>query len=157
MAVYEVINPSDMVTFETEHEAALNVAFMQVCPSSGIGLIRLADGEYIRPIFLFADEGEILKWMAGFLGELSKGAIDRFIDEHWEQMAEALESVLYGEPAERKLFAEMMAGMSREAVLELRVKWNDAKRSSMNDYSKVCLAYAAKLRKNHAKPAEVQP
>jgi hypothetical protein len=148
MNLYEIITPSDKITFETDNEQALQVGFLMICQSGMIGLKRLEDGEHVRP--LFADE----VWAS----EAIPTDLNQYLDENAWTVADALESILYGDASDRRLFDEATKTMSPEEKRQFREKWNEEKRTSMTDYGTPALRYADKLRRNHPEPVPpVQP
>lgn len=143
MPVYEIVNPSDAVTYATDNPTALQIGFLQLCSSGGIALRDVETDEYLRPMMLFWDDAKMDEWVKKNLPE----NCGTWLAENRSAVADALESVLYGGTKDRQLFDSMVAGKSPEEVRKLRVQWNDKKRSSVTDYSTPSLAYADKLRK----------
>ena len=142
MSIYEVINPSDAVTYETKNPTALLVGFTVICPHGGIALRDVETKEMLRPIMLGWDDDDVSAWM--------KAALPKdfavYLDDNAEVVADALESVVYGNAVERELYDLACEGKPRAEIRAFREKWNDKNRSSITDYSTPSLVYADHLR-----------
>jgi len=145
--ILEIINPSDKITLESDDAMAAGIAILLI--SKGMYGLVAEDGSTIFPILAFGGLDEFIK-------EKQITSIDDFIDKNKDAMIAALDSVLYGGISDRKLFDLATNVMSIEDKREFRVKWNEEKRSSMNNIGEVCLKYAEKLRKLAKKDQEKQ-
>jgi len=136
--VFEISNPSDAMTIETDNEIAAGLAITMI--SSGQYCLTDEQDNTPVPMFIF---GGLEDWLK------KKGInnLDDYIEENAVKMAEALESVLYGDAQDRKTFECAISKMSKEDAVKFRTEWNENKRSSMNNIGLVCLKYAVKLRK----------
>jgi len=137
MTVYEIANPSDAITIESDDGIAAGLAITMI--SNGQYCINDEHDKSPVPMFIF---GGFEEWMK------EKGLnLDTYVKENAVKMAEALESVLYGGFSDRKIFESATAKMSKENALKFREEWNESKRSSMNNIGLVCQNYAKRLRK----------
>lgn len=137
--LYEIINPSDPCTFLAPD---VITAFLVVA--------LLGEGRYAAepqeegvekvPLFLFGGSQEW--WEKHGDGEPMEGMIDR----HLATLVPALRSVCVGRVSERRLFdmaLESIDDAAKKAAFVAR--WNDEKRSSMNDIMGRAHHYAERL------------
>jgi len=137
--IYEVINPSDPVTFETDD---LDVA-RAACLLLGEGAYGLKDenGDTALPIFLFA-EGSYEKW-----SEKSGFDLDKIMKKKRLQVAECLDSACVAKMCERKAILAAVGPHGKEAIR----RYSDERRSSLNDICGYAAELADKLRKQSEK------
>ena len=137
---YEVVNPSDQVTF-----IAPDVI------SAAIALSLVGNGQYSAtaldpndraldiPFFMF---GGLQSWLEEN-GEELNGITNR----HLDNTATALESFCTGTLMDRELYELSLASITdEEKRAKFIMKWDDKKRSSMNDITNRANQIAAKLR-----------
>jgi hypothetical protein len=138
--LYEIVNPSDPITFEAEDP--------KVATAVGILLGRGAfsvvgeNDERVLPILLFASEEQTEQIIEDTFGDYEK-----WNSENRLAVAEALESVMVCEISDRRALNAEFEGLSRdEKVARLR-RFNDEQRSSMNDIAGAAFSAAEQLRK----------
>jgi len=123
---YEIINPSDKAFF---FAPSLTIATLVT--------VILGNGQYAAkpeaedapevPMFLF---GGFDEWWTENFEEDLEGAVDR----HRGEIAKSLRSVAYGDMQTRRLFdAALEAIEDPEKRATFIAKWNDEKRTSLND------------------------
>lgn len=138
MKTYELINPSDAITFQGDDLVAAGVAIILL----GRGAFGLTDekGEQAVPLMLF---GGIDDWLA----KNNIKDMAQYIADNTDAIADFLETVCYGSLDERLAFDEACKRMTPEKAAEHREWWNDRKRSSMNNIGAGALRLAKQLRK----------
>lgn len=131
--LYEVINPSDKVTLETESEPAAIAAVLLL----GRGKYGLSNekGETVVPIFLLGGYDAWAKEKGYDLGKV--------IEEASPEIAKALESSAVCSLSNRSALKAAL-GDDPGAV----ARWNEAKRTSMNDLCGAARSIAKHLREN---------
>lgn len=137
--VFEVITPSDAMTLEAPDVRVAQVATLFL----GEGKLGLRDaaGESVLPFFFFG--GGFEGWVAT---EFPAG-IDAFLDERAEEVAACLESITYGTRSDRAAVAAMVGpDATREELVAALARWNEAKRTSLNDFASYGRELAARLR-----------
>jgi hypothetical protein len=141
--ILEIINPSDAVTIDTDDPIAACLIIAIIFN----GQYSLSDeqGESVTPIFMF---GGFEHWLK------ENGITDTngYIKENAAKMADILDSALYGDAADRKIFESAISKMSKEDAGKFRAEWNANRRSSMNNISLTCQKNADKLRNLPDKP-----
>lgn len=153
--LYSIVNPSDPYTIEAP---SLDVAAMTavllgqgnyVFEPIGSIPIRLADGvnDGRIPAFSFGDGDE---WCKKQFGETLMEMSNRVMDTKLGEVADCLDSVLYGDAEDRTEFMEAAKGLDRDKFLMFRMARQDTKRSSMNDIGERAYRMAAKLRQSIA-------
>lgn len=142
--IFKIINPSDMITFETDYPAALHYGFIQLFPSISIGLVSAEEPhELDRLPFANIDE-----WEKIYTEEVNK-LMGMYGENGFTlKIANSMETILYGDLNDRKLFKEMIKGDNEDVIRFKRETWNNNKRSSLMDYSKPTLKYVDYLRNN---------
>lgn len=137
--IFEIINPSDPYTMETDSKEAACVACLFL--SAGFGL-RSEDGSFAWPIMFCGCDPD-----ATFTDLFGVAMLD-WIGEHRALIAEALDSVLVGSIGDRATVKALLDGM--QATEEQRTKflgaWHDQQRTSMNDIGAAAKRMAAKIR-----------
>jgi hypothetical protein len=144
--IYEVINPSDEVTIESEDELVACVAILTL-GNGKLGLTR-ADGGRSLPLFIFGGAEE---WLAekgipvpgGFRDYLTARALD---------IAAVLESAMCCSAGTR---AAVLAAVGDDPAkrVEALARFNDTKRSSLNNICGAAHELAAAYRARHAEAA----
>lgn len=134
--IYELINPSDMMTIESEDPRVAQV----VCMLLGRGKLGLdpEEGEIDMPMFAFfgaAGDEALEAW----LEKEQIGDPTRFVDENREAVCVCLETIVYGSIEDRRSILETVG---REGL----AVWNDRHRSSMNDFATYGVSLAMALR-----------
>lgn len=139
--IYELINPSDAVTFEaSDHRVAV-----AVCVLLGEGRYSLqaetGKQEDGFPNLLLADEATTMRVLSEY-GFASDGEMFEFLNSDALHVAAALDSLAYCSIGERKaLFAAV--GSDQGAL----TRWNEEKRTSVTDIGARAAAWAKRLRK----------
>jgi hypothetical protein len=135
MPRYELINPSDYYTFEARDILIAGAVTMFL--SSNFGAVQIHPEGDERTPMLFGWE----EWFK------SKG-VDlhdpKWTRENLQAIAEAFESFVIGDRAEYMAGLEATLEADRPAFIE---KWNNEKRSSVNDIGKAARSYATQCRK----------
>lgn len=140
--LYDIINPSDRYTIEC---SSLDVAVMaSVLLGQGNYGLRSLDGGQDVPMFSFGGGDE---WCRKHCGEDLMSLSNRVMDEKLSEIADSLDSVLYGDKQDRVEFLESTKGMDRANFMAERIMRQDARRSSTNDIGERAYRMAAKLRK----------
>jgi hypothetical protein len=141
--IYEVVNPSDQCTIEAENELLACCAIVVL----GEGAYGLYDekGTAILPIFLLQDPQRLVDW----LNErgVSPDKMGEFYAKNGDEMAAILESIAYGSIQDRKAILSVCEGGDKKETAAALAKWNDEKRSSLNDISKAGRQLAKAFRK----------
>lgn len=132
--IYELINPSDAVTFDTDDEEALCVA-VTILGEGWYGLER-QDGTQALGICAMGNAVD---------GAMAR--VQKFFQEpsYRERMAAALRTVLYCSKSSRAALNAAFAPLGEDERRAAVDRFNDKKRGSMNNIGKACLAYAEKL------------
>lgn len=145
MSLYEIVNPSDPYTIECPF---LDVAAMvSVLLGQGKYSFRSLDSCEDVPMFAFGGADE---WCQKKFGENLMEMSNRVMDTKLVEVADSLDSVLYGDREDRAEFLEAtkdMDSMTREAH---RMIEQNRKRSSLNAIGERAYRMAAKLRKSIA-------
>jgi hypothetical protein len=119
--IYEIINPSDKYTMESNDKAAACAA----CLFLGEGKYALSDmdGNRVLPILAFgnADPNEVMQDTCGI-------TLTETVATKKPAIAAALRSVMIGDPSFRTLW--------KDASEETKAKYLDENRSSMNNIAK---------------------
>lgn len=141
--LYSIVNPSDPYTIES---SSLDVAVMAVIllGQGNYGLTSLDGGQDV-PMFTFGGGDE---WCRIHFKEDIMGLSNRVMDENLSEVADSLDSVLYGDKKDRIEFIESTKDMDRNNFLAERIMRQDSRRSSMNDIGERAYRMAAKLRKS---------
>jgi hypothetical protein len=119
--IYELINPSDKVTFEGSDDMVAAISALLL----GRGKYGLdsAVGEPVLPVFLL---GGCTDWLA------ENGVnLDQFIPRNAAGMADFLGTAFYGSAEKRADYAEAVKRMTPEAAAEYRAWYDDKHRTSM--------------------------
>jgi len=138
MAIFEIINPSDPYTMETEDWEAACIA--TVLLGSGQYALHEVGGERSMPIFIFGGADEWFKEQFGCTFEESLHRVDN------PRVGAVLDTVLTCKATERQDFKDAIALIDDPAKREqYREKWHDRRRSSMNDIGERAWSYAKRL------------
>jgi len=156
MPVYTIDNPSDPYTIEGSFAAC------------AVGVLVIGDGKMGLSGDLEPDEESPLLLGAMLLGQeaferilaawlvktLGTPEIDVWIDEHCEELGLACESVVVGRVKERELFTATMADLpGADARQRFAARWDDARRSSMNEIGLAFRRYGRRLRQRAGRRA----
>lgn len=141
--IYEIINPSDAMTIEADDSLLASVSII-ILSQGDYGLID-EDDRTVLPIFRFSDPERLIKWLHE--NNVDSNKIEEFYAKNGEEMATILESVVYGKIDDRKGIISLTEKMSASDRIEALAKWNESKRSSMNDISERAHQLAKVLRR----------
>jgi hypothetical protein len=141
--LYEIINPSDKMTIEADSDLVAALAGLNL----GEGKIGIDNekGESVLPIFLLGGDAALLEWLKT-VGIDSLDGLRPAVIEHRDEIAVCLESIVYGGFSDRKGIMAVVEGKEHHEKLVAMEKWNDAQRSSLNDYSKAAFQLAKAIR-----------
>jgi len=143
--LFKIVNPSDPYTIKA---SSLDVAAM-VSVLLGQGqyqLVSLDGGEDV-PFFAFGGSEE---WCQEHFKESLMELSNRVMDTKLAEVADALDSVLYGDEQDRVDFLATTEDMDRDTFEAARFMRQDHKRSSMNDIGERAYRMASKLRQSIA-------
>ena len=141
--LFKIVNPSDPYTIEAPSLDVATVA--AVLLGQGKYPFESLDGGKDIPHFLF---GKIDLWCQENFNENLMELSNRVMDTKLSEVADCLDSVLYGDEQDRTEFLESTEGMKREHFEEARGIRQENNRSSMNDIGERAYRMAAKLRES---------
>lgn len=145
MLLFKIVNPSDPYTITA---SSLDVATVTtVLLGQGKYPLQSLDGGQDVPLFSF---GGADKWCEEVFKENLMELSNRVMDTKMAEVADCLDSVLYGDAQDRIEFLESTEGMTREDFEEARGIRQEKNRSSMNDIGERAYRMAAKLRESIA-------
>lgn len=141
MKLYEITNPSDPYTIQGEREICAAAVIMLGEGHYGLTCVDGTDDGL--PIFLFANAAHVEGWwMEAFDCELSAS-----LSRHAE-IAEALDSVLIGDPTDRATYEVGLSLITNESNRAAwREKWHEDRRSSLNNIGARAWQLAELIRK----------
>lgn len=143
--LWEVINPSDRVTFRTD--SLMVATYVTILLGGGKYASReiLPDGRHGLevPLFLFGGVDQFCEENFGVPWEQTEA---RLIADCLPEVIAALRSLIYGDLGDRKLIEELLAALPDDEARTARlVEWNDERRSSMNNIGGRAFAIADRL------------
>lgn len=134
--IYALVNPSDAVCFDTDDEEALAAGIL-VLGEGWYGLTR-DDGSEALPLRPFGDAAEeVAKKCVTFLNSPS----------NLRRSATALRTILYCSISDRKALESAFSDLPDAQRIEAIRRFNDSKRSSMNDIGARALRLADQFEK----------
>jgi hypothetical protein len=143
MLLFEIVNPSDPYTVEA---SSLDVAAMAaVLLGQGNYQFKALEGGEDVPFFAFGGADE---WCQQHFKESLVELSNRVMDTKVSEVADCLDSVLYGKKEDRVEFLITTEGMDRNTFEAARLIRQANKRSSMNDIGERAYRMADKLRKS---------
>lgn len=138
MKVYEIVNPSDKVLLQADDELTACVATLLL----GQGKYGLRDqaGETVLSIMIFGGSDE---WLA------EKGITDlaAWVTDHRAELAAVYESAFYGSANELAALELALADLPPDKRVAARKRYNEQKRTSMNNIGAACAYWAEHLRR----------
>ena len=141
--LFKIVNPSDPYTIEA---SSLDVAVMDsVLLGQGNYQFTSLDGGQDIPFFAFGG-GD--KWSKEHFKESLMELSNRVMDTKLSEVADSLDSVLYGDKDDRVQFLAKTKDMDRNDFMAERIMRQDSRRSSMNDIGERAYRMAAQLRKS---------
>jgi hypothetical protein len=142
MILYKIVNPSDPYTIEAP---SLDVAAMSaILLGQGSYKFESLDGGEDVPMFSYGG-GD--KWCQEHFKEDLMEMSNRVMDTKLSEVADCLDSVLYGDAEDRLEFLAATEDMDRPNFEATRILRQQDKCSSMNDIGSHAYKLAAKLRK----------
>jgi hypothetical protein len=143
--LYRIINPSDPYTVEA---SALDVAAMSaVLLGKGYYSFESLDGGENVPLMAFGGAEE---WCQKAFQESVMEMCNRVMDTKLSEVADCLDSVLYGDIEDRAAFMEETRDINRSTLEFHRATEQERKCSSMNDIGGRAYIMANKLRQSIA-------
>jgi hypothetical protein len=133
--IYEIVNPSDPITIEADDLVIAQVATIIL----GRGRYGLTDesGNEVLPLFLF---GGFDQW-----AKKNQFDVDKIMKERWAEIADCLETTVVVGISERRAILAAVGSHGKEAI----ERFNDERRSSMNDISGYAHKIAERIREQH--------
>jgi hypothetical protein len=129
MKLYEIINPSDCVTFHAPNDATA-VAVVLAIGEGSYGARRCEDGADVGGLLLFATHDVVESSLKFWIGS----DFETWADAHKAELAEALLDCATVKPEARDEYEKACARIdSLEDLLEYRGQVEDRNRSSAND------------------------
>lgn len=139
--IYEIINPSDAYTLDTDNLAAACIVTLTL--GNGAYGLTDKDGELVLPIFIGSDPE---KWL---IEKFGKGFTELLNDIPPSALADVFDSVVIGGHGARQDYLEALSLIDDATKKELwRDKWHDRRRSSLNDIGKRARSLAEGLRRS---------
>lgn len=138
---YEIINPSDHVMLTADESDELLVAIAVLTIGNGKAGVVRDDGVEVLPLMLFGGSDIWLKDKG-----LTIDSIGAWMRSNRTKIAAILETVFYGSISEAKALDAALTELPRDQAIAARSKYNDEKRSSLNDWGAACLSCAKTLR-----------
>jgi hypothetical protein len=140
--IYELGNPSDPYTFESDDFEALAAAVLVL----GDGAYALTPDDRTAqglPILLFGGAEE---WVTKQWGSMS--CFSKFLEvpANMRRMATALESIRYGHASDRRSFERLLARIPEAERGAAVAKDLEERHGSLNDIGGAALSWAMKLR-----------
>jgi hypothetical protein len=145
--LYEVNNPSDPISFECEDDTVAAVAGLFL----GEGFYGVEDeqGKRVLPVLAFGGEASLQAWL-----KEQKLNLDEFMAIRSLDVAACLESTMVAQPGMRAaVLAAIGTEDPNERLAAIR-RFNDKKRSSLNDIAARAHAMAKALRLKTGKAAK---
>jgi len=141
--LYEIVNPSDPYTIEAP---SLDVAAMAsiLLGQGEYSFTSLDDGESV-PMFSFGGGDE---WAKKQFNEDLMEMSNRVMDTKLSEVADCLDSVLYGDAKDRVDFLAETVDLDRPNFEAARILRQQDKCSSLNDIGSRAYRMAAKLRQS---------
>jgi len=95
MNLYEIVNPSDAVTFHAENDAVARAAVL-VLGNGAYGLHDVTSGDRDVPCLLLLASKDVTEQL--FVEWFGAGSLGAFLDEHWSEVTAALASAQNSRP-----------------------------------------------------------
>lgn len=153
MSYWEVINPSDQVVFEAgELEIAAITTIL--LGSGSYGAEEQVENGRKVPLFLFEGAAGLDAWCDQEFGKTWEQLIENVVNERSEELENALRSLVYGGAAEARQLNETWAQLPPEEARVARARWNDTRRSSLNNIGARAEQIADNVRKKRESACE---
>lgn len=143
--IYELIQPSDPVTFKADRD---EVAFaIALYLGNGKAGCRREDDKSIPSLLIFADEGTIKSTVQEQLGT---STVNEFFNANLIECADAFDSFSYGSFGARRQFDDAVEAITDpEKLAEFKRKHEDRCRTSINKWVDYAWRCGKALRKAH--------
>lgn len=134
MNLYEIVNPSDTVTFRAPDDEVARAAVL-VLGNGAYGLHDVTDGQNrnVSCLLLFASKDVTEQLLVEWFGP---GSLSAFLDARWAEIAAALASAQNLGAKERTVYESAIAKMTPEAAEIYRHEVEDHYRTSLNEIVK---------------------
>lgn len=144
MPIYEIVNPSDTCTIEAPNDTIAAVAILYL--GTGYYGCTKEDGSNLPTLVAFGGESALDEALDSLgIGKRDDDSrLNAYIESHALEIAEALESIAYCKISTRK--ALLLAFEDLPDRTERLKKFNDEKRSSLNDINESAHELARVLR-----------
>ena len=154
MPLYEIVNPSDKCCIEALNDKIAFVAILLL--GEGKYGCEKEDGTSLPSLMLFATEQQILQTLEKV--EIGSGPtiserLESFLNEHGNDVVSAWESITYCSMSARKGLMAAFEGLPDK--VERLAKYNDERRSSLNDIGEYAHHLASAYRKKFNKEKEI--
>lgn len=141
--IFEIINPSDAYTMETDNFIAACVATCLL--GNGAYALEEIGGDKKMPVFLFGGHDI---WFTEQFGKSFERCVD---DVSASELADCLDSVLIGKPQDRETYKRGLELIDDPAKREQwHFEWHDKRRSSMNNIGGRAWRLAERLRQRQS-------
>ena len=127
MPLFELIQLSDPITFEASNPIV--AGFVGLILGTGKAGVRDERYEVVLPILIFGGVNELEQWASAMGIEGGQEGMKDYADAHLDEIIQALRTMAVCSMADRKA---LMAAVGDDP--EALARWNEAKRSSMNDW-----------------------
>lgn len=141
MKIYEIINPSDKATFEAPDDNIAAAAALLL--GDGFYGCEREDGQSLHTLVAFGGKPAVEHCLGLYF---PNGDLGAFLDERGADVAAALDTLMYCGASERKALNVALDGLGEAERLERLRKYNDERRTSLNDINAAAARLAANLR-----------
>jgi hypothetical protein len=151
--IWELINPSDAIVFETDSVelAALAVA---VVGRGQYGAEADCTGKNVEiPMFAFQSSEETDKWFIDYFG----ASLEQSLSRRKSELPAVLRSFTLGHPKDLESYNLSLSFIPLEKHQEFKSKWKEQRRSSMNDICGYAWQCADELEGTGTHPANIPP
>lgn len=156
MICYDVINPSDSVTFLAPDRTIALAVLVFVGEGHYVGKPLERDGRPIDPaedealyVPMFWGDGSYEAWWRA--NGWAEEPIEQALRDRKAEIVAALRSCAYGNLEDRKTYESACAAITDASNLErFKREWEDRRRSSMNRIVQRAWAYADRIEKQEA-------
>lgn len=139
--IFEIINPSDKYTIESDSWETAAVATLMI--GEGQYALDGCDNEHRMGLFLFGGADKFL--MDEFGIDINK--FSEYVHAHKKELADCLDTVMIGGKSDRESYKKGLELIKdADARKEWRDHWHDQRRSSMNNIGAYAWQMAERLR-----------
>lgn len=141
MALYEVVNPSDGITFRTD-DVKIAIALTAMLGGGKYGLEDEKGKQDYPTLFLFMSKEQIDEKLKPYFNNVDE--MFSYVDGHLKEMVEAIDSLAVADIAKRIDYEKALEHITDETEKQKYKDWfNDEHTSSLNNI----YGYAQSLRK----------